>query len=264
MKKLNENEIRAAFLPAPLGLQIKILEETSSTNTSAAELARKGCSEATVVMAEKQTEGKGRLDRKWETPPYKNISLSVVLRPLLPPKKVPQFNLVAGLAAYRTFAQLAPSQLRLKWPNDLWIGSKKVGGILTEMEVKNDGQVDYVIVGVGLNINADRNDFSSEIQNIATSLKLETEEEHSRSKIAGLFLREFFSLYKRYQQEGFAPFQYEWENAAQMKGKKVKVEEGSRSFEGICSGINADGYLLVESNGKTETVVAGDVIWNWS
>lgn len=262
MEKLNESIICSALNPAPPGFQVKILEETKSTNLAAREWAQKGAPEALVLMAEKQSEGKGRLDRTWESPAYKNIYLSIVLRPSIPPEKAPQFNLVAGLAAYRTIAQFAPKGLRLKWPNDLWSGSKKMGGILTEMEIKADGKIDYVIVGVGLNINADTSDFSPALQKIATSLKIESSEEYSRSKIAGLFLNEFFNLYQQYLKEGLSPFQYEWENCAQMKDKKVKVDLGDRSFEGTCLGLDANGYLLVDVEGKKETVVAGDVNWS--
>lgn len=261
MEKLKEHEILSALNPLPPGFTLRILEETTSTNEVAKQLAQEGKAENTVVFAEKQTAGKGRLDRTWESPAYKNLYFSILLRPVLSPDKTPQLNLIAGLAAYRCFAQLAPQGLRLKWPNDLWIKDKKVGGILTEMELNSSGNVDFLIVGVGLNINSDSSDFSPALKNIAGSLKTATQEEYSRSKIAGMFLNEFFSLYQRYQTEGLKPFLYEWENASQMKGKKVKVDDGIRVFEGLCSGIDANGYLTINVNGKTETVIAGDVSW---
>jgi len=261
MEKLDAELIRRA-LPASAGLKIEILEETVSTNAHAHGIARKGGEEGYIVLAEKQSAGKGRLDRVWESPAYKNLYISILLRPDLPPDQTPQFNLVAGLAAYRCFAQLAPRGLQLKWPNDLWLKGKKVGGILTEMELTPEGKVDYMVVGVGLNINADPQDYSPALQKIAGSLKMETREEYSRSRIAGMFLNEFFTLYQRYLQKGFAAFQYEWENAAQMKGKKVRVQDDNQSYEGVCQGIDANGYLLVESQGAIRTVVAGDVSWS--
>ncbi len=261
MEKLKDYEILSALNPLPPNFTLKILDEVGSTNEVTKQLAQEGSPENMVVFSEKQTAGKGRLDRAWESPAYKNLYFSILLRPTLSPDKTPQINLLAGLAAFRCFFQLAPHGLRLKWPNDLWIKNKKAGGILTEMEPKASGGVNYIVVGVGLNVNSDSSDYSPAIQAIATSLKTETQEEYSRSKIAGMFLNEFFNLYSRYQSEGLKPFIYEWENASQMKGKKVKVEDGSNSFEGICTGINSNGYLTVNANGKTETVIAGDVSW---
>ncbi len=262
MEKLDPTIIQRAFQDLANNFQIEILEETTSTNDYAHQLARKEASEGHIVFAEKQTAGKGRLDRTWESPAYKNLYLSIILRPDLIAEKAPQFNLVAGLAAYHCFLELAPQGLQLKWPNDLLLKGRKVGGILTEMEITPDGKVDYMVVGVGLNINADLEDFSPALQKTAGSLKIETQEIYSRSEIAGMFLNEFFTLYQRYLQSGFAAFQYEWENASQMKGKKVKVQESDRSFEGQCLGIDANGYLVVDSNGTQETIVAGDVTWS--
>lgn len=261
MKKLNPQEIQNALSPLPSGLKIETYVEITSTNDMGHQLAKQGASENTVVLAEKQTAGRGRLDRSWESPAFKNIYLSIILRPTLTPNKTPQINLIAGLAAYRTFLQLLPKGLHLKWPNDLLFKNKKLGGVLTEMELTPEGGVDYMIVGVGLNINAESSDFSASLKDTATSLKMERKEEFSRSQIAGMFLNEFFNLYQRYQKESLQPFLYEWENAAQMKGKKVKVDEGDKTFEGICLGLDAEGYLLVDSQGKKETVVAGDVSW---
>lgn len=261
MDKLKESEILTNINPLPSSFTLQILESCSSTNEVVKQWANQGKAEYAVAFAEKQTAGKGRLDRTWESPAYKNLYFSILLRPSLNATESPQLNLLAGLAAFRCFYKLAPKGLRLKWPNDLWLNKKKVGGILTEMQPDTEGKVDYLIVGVGLNINASPEDYSNSIQNIAGSLKTETQEEYSRSKIAGMFLNEFFQLYQRYQQEGLKPFLYEWENAAQMKGKKVKVEEGNRTFEGTCQGLDPAGYLLIHSQGKTETIIAGDVSW---
>ena len=262
MEKLNPQIIQNALKPAPSGFLIQILEEVTSTNEWAHQKAREGALENTILLAEKQSAGKGRLDRAWESPAYKNLYISILLRPELPPEKTPQLSLVTGLAAYRCFLQLAPQSLELKWPNDLLLKGKKVGGVLTEMEVSPEGKVDYLIVGVGLNINADSQDFSPALQKTAGSLKTETQEVYSRSEIAGMFLNEFFNLYRRYLQKGFTAFQYEWENASRMKNRKVKVQDGERRFEGECQGIDENGYLIVESKGVRELVVAGDVTWS--
>lgn len=262
MEKLDPIMIQRAIQGLTSDFQIEVLEETTSTNDYAHQIARKGASEGHIVIAEKQTAGKGRLDRTWESPAYKNLYLSIILRPDLSPEKTPQFNLVAGLAAFRCFKQLAPHGLQLKWPNDLLLKGKKVGGILTEMEITPDGKVDYMVVGVGLNINADLEDFSPGLQKTVGSLKIETQEIYPRSEIAGMFLNEFFTLYRHYLQSGFSAFQFEWENASQMKGKKVSVQDSGRSFEGQCMGIDANGYLIVDSKGVKETIVAGDVTWS--
>jgi len=262
---LSESEIRAvvgAHSGAPL--RFEILSETDSTNSHTFGRGEQGALEGLVVFAERQSAGRGRLNRAWESPGGKNIYTSLLLRPPLSPSTAPQITLVAGVACYEALRnyvgarQAAP--LRLKWPNDLWVGLKKIGGILTELKASGD-RVDFVVVGIGLNINADVADFSEGLLPIATSLLLETGKTHSRSQMAGGLLQSFFQNYDDFLKNGFEPIRKKWEAYSKMGGTKVKVAESGRTFEGICQGLDEEGYLLVRTSSGVEKVVAGDVSW---
>ena len=258
--KLSEPEILKVKGLQDLPLKIKILEETDSTNRVATDLALEGAPEGTIVLAERQSAGRGRLGRVWESPSHKNLYLSVVLKPPIPPAATLPITLVAGIACYEALKPELSEALNLKWPNDLWVQGKKIGGILTDMEAEQD-QVRFIILGIGVNVNAESGDFSKELQPLATSLRMETGRTSSRSQIAGRVLERLFHHYRRFVKEGFSALKETWETYARMKGRAVRVEEGDRTFEGTVNGLNPDGFLLVKTPAGTERVVAGDVFW---
>jgi BirA family biotin operon repressor/biotin-[acetyl-CoA-carboxylase] ligase len=246
-------------------LQVTVLPETDSTNDEAQRRARQGAPEGTVIFAEKQTSGRGRLNRRWESPEKKNIYASILLRPALLPSITPQITLIAGIACYEALEPfLKPAQgssfLRLKWPNDLWVHAKKIGGILTEMETHNDS-VDFIVVGIGLNVNAGPEDFSEALRPIATSLRIETGSFQSRSAIVADLLLSFFRIYRSFLKNGFEALRKKWESYSRMQGRKVKVQENQRSYEGVCEGLDENGFLLVRTPAGVEKVIAGDVMW---
>jgi BirA family biotin operon repressor/biotin-[acetyl-CoA-carboxylase] ligase len=146
-----------------------------STNAEAIRRAKTGGEEGEVFIADRQTDGRGRMGRKWDSPEGKNIYLSFLLKPKVPPSKAPLLTLVAGEAVFETLFPLLPdplkSRFRIKWPNDLYLQDKKVAGILTEAG-SSGGEIDWVVVGIGINVNADPSDFSPEVRKIATSLKI--------------------------------------------------------------------------------------------
>jgi BirA family biotin operon repressor/biotin-[acetyl-CoA-carboxylase] ligase len=263
---LSEEKIYDAFVAAggSLSLQTRILSETTSTNEVLFDLARKGAREGSVVFAEKQTAGRGRLNRVWESPEAKNLYVSILLRPLLPPPVAPQITLMAGVACYEALQPLFGGQrdksLRLKWPNDLWVASKKIGGILTEMEAKK-GKVDFIVVGIGINVNSASTDFSEDLRPLATSLSIETGDFHDRSTLAGLLLSSFFKNYAAFLKNGFDVIRKKWDSHSRMKGARVKIREKDRDLEGICEGLDEKGFLLVKTSSGTVTVIAGDVMW---
>jgi len=255
--RLSEAKILKAG-PSDVSLKIQVLEETDSTNRLATEMALKGAPEGSVVLAEQQTAGRGRLGRVWESPPHKNLYLSLILRPSIPPTATLPITLVAGVACYEALKPEIPKGLRLKWPNDLWVGRKKIGGLLTDMEAEQD-KVRFVILGVGLNLHSEASDFSKDLQPLVTSVRIETGQTPSRSEIAGRVLERLFHHYHRFVKGGFAALKDTWERYAQMNGQRVRVDDGDRSFEGMAEGIDSDGFLLVKTPSGTERIVAGDV-----
>ncbi len=259
--KLSSSEISSTIQNYSSKFEIRILDETYSTNNYAFQLASDGAPEGVVIFAEKQTGGRGRLKRKWDSPAYQNLYFSVILRPAVSVEMVPQITLVTGYAIYQAIKNMVPNGLRLKWPNDLWVHSKKICGILSEVELDKDNRVKFVIVGIGLNVNAEPKDFSKEVAPIATSLYLETKEKQSKSKIAGLVLDSLYHEYEEYLKNGFLNFREKWEKAANIQGKKVKVLDPLSPLEGVCEGLDSSGALLVRDGEKLHPVIAGDVLF---
>ena len=163
--------IRRAYRPALLRGEIVHRDSIDSTNLLAAELARGGAEEGTAVLAEQQTAGRGRLGRSWVSPARLNLYCSVVLRPAIPPLEVPRLTLVAGVAVAEAILATAAVPARIKWPNDVLIDGRKVAGVLTELEAEAD-RVRFVVVGIGVNLNATAGDFPPELRDKATSLAL--------------------------------------------------------------------------------------------
>ena len=157
-----------------VGRTIHYLDSVDSTNTLALKLAREGALEGEVVLADHQLKGRGRLpDRNWQSPPGRNIYFSVILRPPLKPSRSPALTLMAGVAVSRVLSEYCPGRVTLKWPNDVQIDGRKTAGILTEMRMRGDS-IDCVIIGIGVNVLMDRDEFDEAIRDRATSLKEES------------------------------------------------------------------------------------------
>lgn len=232
--------------------------KTDSTNRVAFELGHAGEPEGTVVLAEEQTAGRGRAGHSWHSERAAGIYVTLLLRPKLAPVQAPVLTMMAGLSAHAAVEALTGLAVDLKWPNDLMIRGKKAGGILTEMHA-DPGQVRFVVVGIGLNVNQER--FPGEIAGIATSLRQETGKSQSRMELLVRLLREFESDYNRFLREGIASVVQRFEVVSSYAhGKKVRVTNGMESYVGTTVGLGPEGLLQVErEDGRVVTVIAGDV-----
>src|SRR5271154_4348754 len=172
-----------------VGRDIRVFEETTSTNDVIEKLARDGVKEGVVVFAESQTKGRGRLGRKWMSPQRKGLWFSVLLRPDLRPQEATQLTIASANALRRAIQSETGLKPEIKWPNDILIGGKKVAGILTELSAEVD-KVRYVILGIGIDVNLDANEFPADLRKIATSLKIEAGESFSRPALAVAILQE--------------------------------------------------------------------------
>jgi len=194
-------------MPKIFGKKFHHYEVIDSTNAEALRRAKEGGEEGEVFIADRQTAGRGRMGRSWESPAGKNIYISFLLKPKLAPPKAPLLTLVAGEAVFETLFPLLPpplkSRFRIKRPNDLYLKDKKVAGILTEAG-SSRGEIDWVVVGIGINVNADPDDFSPEIQETATSLKIATGKEIDREPIISALVEAFEKRYFRFC-EDYAP-----------------------------------------------------------
>jgi BirA family biotin operon repressor/biotin-[acetyl-CoA-carboxylase] ligase len=246
--------------PAPpkvIGRDIRVFEETTSTNDVIEKLARDGVKEGAVVFAESQTKGRGRLGRKWTSPTHKGLWFSILLRPKLTPQESTQLTVASATALRRAIKNVTGVSADIKWPNDLLIGGKKVVGILTEMSAEVD-RVRHVVLGIGVDVNQE--EFPPELRAIATSLKNESGEEICRAELAVEILRELDFDYARICAGKFPAVADEWEAGCATIGKKVLVQMGTRLVRGQAEALDDDGALLVRTeHGHLERIIGGDV-----
>lgn len=231
---------------------------TESTNSSAMAAGAAGAPEGSVFLTEEQTAGRGRGGHAWHSAPGDGIYCSVLLRPTLPPSQVLLLALAAGLAVRAAVLEFADLDTDLKWPNDVYLGAKKLGGILTEMHSEAT-QVRHLVVGIGLNVN--QTSFPADLSQEATSLYLESRVRSSRVELLAALLKSLDREYRAFQSDPGAResilhrFQ---EHSSWTQGCAVRIEEGI-SFTGITEGLNSQGFLLVWTPQGLRTVVSGTV-----
>lgn len=264
--KLLPAEIRPLLKTRVIGSTIVHLEETGSTADDVRRLIDDGTGEGTVVLAESQTAGRGRLGREWRTPPGQAIALSVVLYPDLPPIQVPLLSLATGLAARNavaaamevacTPASAAPGTA-LKWPNDIYLNGRKVGGVLVEMAAELD-HVRWVIASIGLNVN---NSFEgTDLSSKATSLATELGGKVSRRDLVVALLGELDTVYDRARKpSGLAEIRNEFEQLDLLQGHRVEVATPGGTVSGVATGIDVEGRLLVRRpDGEVVALFSGE------
>lgn len=242
------------------GRALEVHETISSTNSRAKELAQGGAVHGTLVVAEEQKSGRGRLGRSWESPEGLGLWLSLILRPSFPPRFAPRMTVLAGLAVVQAIFRVTGLETSIKWPNDIIINSKKVCGILTEMQADPD-LIDYIVVGIGMNVNTLKEDFPHELRDSATSLKLEKGVHINRCKLLAELLAVFEDLDSRYLSTGdFTEILNEYKEKCITLGRAVRVTGPTETFEGTAVDLTDDFELVVETKGsERRKVFSGDV-----
>jgi len=242
-----------------IGRDLRVFEETTSTNDVIEKLARDGVKEGAVVFTEKQTQGRGRLGRKWISPSRKGLWFSILLRPDLRPQAATQLTVVSATAVRRAIESHTGLKAEVKWPNDILVGEKKVAGILTELNAELD-RVNYMILGIGVDVNLAPEDFPPELRKTATSLRMELSRPISRAELAVNILRELDRDYARLTQGEFATVADEWEEHCTTIGLEVAIRAGQREIRGRAESLGEDGALLLRTeHGHLERIVGGDV-----
>lgn len=242
----------------PFGRRIHHFFKTDSTNAVALRLAADGEPHGTLVVAEEQTAGRGRLGRAWHSEKTSGIYLSLILRPEMAPQQAPLLTLAAGLAARDAVAQVTGLKVDLRWPNDLLTGGKKFCGILTEMQAEAQ-RIHYVVVGIGVNVNHAK--LPAELEPLATSLRLATGRPVSRLELLAHLLASFDRYYNRLVHEGSAPIVARFAEVSSFaRDKRVRVTTPREEFTGTTAGLDPTGTLLVRrDDGQLVPVLAGDV-----
>ncbi|MBI5683165.1 MAG: biotin--[acetyl-CoA-carboxylase] ligase [Deltaproteobacteria bacterium] len=255
----NEHEITGRLKTSFIGRPLYFHSKIDSTNNAAYSLALKGANEGTVVVADSQEKGKGRLGRRWESPEGVNIYTSIILRPDILPTLAPQITLLAGVSVAETISQYLKKKPSLKWPNDVLLNSKKTAGVLTEMN-SDAGRINFIIMGIGINLNMTADMFPYELRHIATSLKEETGKEISREEFLQTLYLAIERWYKIYLKSGFKPICEGWKNYSNMGGKLVRIKDKDREIEGVALTIDDNGYLIIrDESGNIIKIISGDV-----
>jgi BirA family biotin operon repressor/biotin-[acetyl-CoA-carboxylase] ligase len=232
---------------------------TDSTNNVALRLAARGAAHGTVVVAEEQTAGRGRLGRTWYSEKSRGIYASVILRPQLSPAAAPVLTLMAGLAAQNAVSSTTGLEVDIRWPNDLLINGKKVCGILTEMQAELD-RLHAVVLGIGINVNHAQ--MPPALKETATSLSIEARKTWSRVHLARALLKELGMFYRLLLEQGSAAITRRWEAASSFaRGKRVRIISPAGEFLATTAGLEPSGALRVRyEDGREESLVAGEVV----
>ncbi|KGM96133.1 biotin--acetyl-CoA-carboxylase ligase [Clostridium novyi A str. 4552] len=242
-----------------IGKDIRYYNTIDSSNTKAKELGAAGAKEGTVVISEEQTGGRGRLGRTWVSPKFKGIWMSIILRPDIEPMEASKITQIGAAAVCISINELGLKSA-IKWPNDIVLNSKKVCGILTEMSGELN-KINYIVMGVGINVNIESDDFPGDIKNIATSIKIESGSKVKRKELVGKIFNNFEILYDEFIKSGTIKKSINIckENSA-LIGKQVKIIKRSDEVFAKAIGLTEDGELIVEYNdGKVDKIVSGEV-----
>ncbi|MFH0762878.1 MAG: biotin--[acetyl-CoA-carboxylase] ligase [Candidatus Omnitrophota bacterium] len=249
-------EISRILQTKSLGRKIHYFEEIGSTMNAAMQLGSEGAGEGTLVVAESQKKGRGRLSRDWFSPKYKGIYMSLILKPQILPAQAAILTLLAAISICEALKQACGLEARIKWPNDIFMHNKKLGGILTELNAETD-RIKFMVIGTGLNVNNDK----KSLPQGATSLREQKKEWISRVSLVGQILFAIEENYLLFQKKGASFIIEKWRQYSLTLGKRVKVLCQKECIEGMAVEIDSDGGLLVRrDSGTIEKVMAGDVM----
>lgn len=251
--------IQSMLKTKKIGRTIEYIKSCPSTQILAHQLAQEDTPDGTVILTEEQTAGRGRMSRKWDSAFGKGIWMSIVLRPDVSPQRAPQFTLVAAVAVVRAIEEVTGLKPSIKWPNDILLNGKKCTGILTELQSDADG-IKALIIGIGLNVNQVSEDFNEEVQNIATSLKMESGNGVSRQDLVRSLLFHIEQYTNLYIEEGFGMLKLMWESYSTTIGRPVLARMPSGNLEGVAEGITDDGVLQLRTpDGKLHGIYSADI-----
>ncbi len=252
-------EVTAGLETRCVGREVIYFDQTDSTNAQARILADAGAVEGTVVIADNQSGGKGRLGRNWFSPSGVNLYLSVILRPTISPRFATQMTFLSAVAVAQAIEATGSFSPQLKWPNDVLLAGHKVAGLLNELNAETE-QIHYLVLGVGVNLNMTAEQFPSDLRCPATSLLLDGGKIVSRRQFTQSLLSSLDQLYTSYLSQGFQPLKEEWERRCNVINQWVEVDYQSHQQVGQVTGVDETGALLLSlAGGITERVLTGDV-----
>jgi len=252
-------QIRDGLTTRWLGKTIHCYDAVESTNLLAIEMAQQGASEGTVILAEQQLSGRGRGNRSWHSPAGVGVYCSIVLRPKTAPSKGQLITLMASVSIVKAITLKTGLLPRVKWPNDILINDRKVAGILLESRVSG-GQMDYAVIGFGINVNNDSVDLPENIRGRASSLLMELKKPVDRGTLVMEIFSELERIYDRFQREDFPVILEQYRHYSSTLGQRVRIWQKDEATEGVAVDLTEDGGLLLKVEGSEQIVVhAGDI-----
>lgn len=256
--RIAPEEIHPHLQTERFGKEIDYVYSTPSTQIIAHKRAKDGAPEGTVVVAEEQVEGRGRMGKVWYSPPQTGIWMSLILRPPIPLVDASHLTLLASVGIREAIQKETGLNVQIKWPNDLLVNNKKVCGILTELRGEHD-QIHYVIIGIGMNVNVNETEFPAELRDIGTSLAIETGRFIHRASLLATILKELEQTYFIYLQEGFPTIREKWVQGAGMLGEIITARTAQGSITGVAERINEQGALLVRTSSGIVPVYSAEI-----
>lgn len=245
-----------------MGKPLRVFAEVDSTNREGARWALEGAPEGAMVVARTQSAGRGRLGRSWHGEEGRTLMVSLILRPETPPAELGKLTYVAALALSDALSAWIPEDdLEIKWPNDVLVKGRKAAGILLESRIEG-GQVDYVVMGLGVNVLGNRGSFPAEFADSSAVIGEEAgiTDPSLAIELLGRFLETFETAYGEFKTSGFSALKPRFDRRFKMTGRKISVRAGRTAIEGTVAGIGPDGSLVIETAGGMKSVSVGDVL----
>lgn len=257
--KLSLQELLPRLNTQKFGRNLKLFDVVASTQDELRRLAEEGAPEGTLVIAEQQTKGRGRMGRSWISPAGKGIWMSLLLRPQVALHHTPQLTLLAAVALSRAISRIVPVTIGIKWPNDLLVDGRKISGILLESAAE-DERLRYIVVGMGVSVNLEQEDYPEELLPKAISLKMASGHAINRAELIAAILDEFERLYELYMEQGFGPVRALWEAHAVTLNQCTILHTPQGVIHGVPRSLDEMGGLLVElEDGSFRTVYSAEV-----
>ncbi|MDY4919862.1 MAG: biotin--[acetyl-CoA-carboxylase] ligase [Phascolarctobacterium sp.] len=242
-------------------IQLEQFDVLQSTNVTAVAFAKEGASEGTVIVAERQEGGRGRMQRVWNSPAG-GLWFTIILRPHIDPQYVAQVTLLAGVAVVKALRRVYETNaIKIKWPNDLLLDGKKVCGILSELQLKEDGSIDYAVVGIGVNVNLNPEEFPEDLKHTAASLNASFEKNYTCTYVLDNILQEFAPLYEEWMEKGAEIILTPWKELNCTLNKTVHVKDNDEIiFTGKVIAIDEAGAIIVRNEeGDTQSFDFGEI-----
>lgn len=256
---LLSTDIKRSLETRVIGSEIISLQEVDSTNVQIKKLAERGAAEGTVLIADRQSAGRGRLGRRWESPSGVNLYCSILIKPQMPVQQAPQLTFLSSVAVVETLSEVCSLSAQVKWPNDILVNGAKICGLLNEMDAETE-MLHYVILGIGVNLNMAVEQFPPQLNYPATSVLREMGQRVDRARFLKVLLEKIDQSYDDLQKDGFASIRRRWESLCDIMNKRVSVSQQFDELTGTVVGLDPDGALRVQGDtGGIERILAGDV-----